>query len=114
MQAHSNWGLEHTADLQRTLLCLCSDFWLLKTWLWSPHPPYPPDLAPCNFFLFPRMKLKLKGCCSQDATEIKEQLLTVLNAIPKSWFQWCFQQWQKCWNHCINLEGDYCEGDSNE
>jgi hypothetical protein len=25
-----------------------------------PHPPYSLDLAPCNFFLFPKMKLKLK------------------------------------------------------
>jgi hypothetical protein len=26
-----------------------------------PHPPYSPDLAPCDFFLFPEMKLQLKG-----------------------------------------------------
>jgi len=26
-----------------------------------PHPLYYPDLAPCGFFLFPKMKLKLKG-----------------------------------------------------
>jgi hypothetical protein len=26
-----------------------------------PHPPYSPDLTPCDFFLFPKMKLKLKG-----------------------------------------------------
>jgi len=26
-----------------------------------PHPPYCPDLAPCDFFLFSKMKLKLKG-----------------------------------------------------
>jgi len=26
-----------------------------------PHPPYSRDLAPCDFFLFPKMKLKLKG-----------------------------------------------------
>jgi hypothetical protein len=26
-----------------------------------PDPPYFPDLAPCDFFLFPEMKLKLKG-----------------------------------------------------
>jgi hypothetical protein len=25
-----------------------------------PHPPYFPDLAFCDFFLFPKMKLKLK------------------------------------------------------
>jgi transposase len=23
-----------------------------------PHPPYSPDLAPCDFYLFPKLKLK--------------------------------------------------------
>jgi transposase len=26
-----------------------------------PHPPYSPDLAPCEFFLYLKIKLKLKG-----------------------------------------------------
>ena len=26
-----------------------------------PHPPYSLDLAPCDFFLFPKLKMKLKG-----------------------------------------------------
>ena len=26
------------------------------------HPPYCPDLAPCNFCLFPKLKEKLRGC----------------------------------------------------
>jgi hypothetical protein len=25
------------------------------------HPPYSPDLAPCDFFIFPKMKMKVKG-----------------------------------------------------
>jgi hypothetical protein len=25
-----------------------------------PHPPYSPDLAPCDFALFPKLKMKLK------------------------------------------------------
>jgi hypothetical protein len=75
---------------RHTLLCLCSDFWPQKTWLWSP-PSYWPDLAPCDFFLFPKMKSKLKGCRFQDVTEIQEQSLTVLHAILKSHFQRCFQ-----------------------
>jgi hypothetical protein len=49
-----------------------------------PHPPYSPDLAPYGFFLFPRMKSKLKERRFQDVTEIQEQSLTVLHAIPKS------------------------------
>jgi len=26
-----------------------------------PHPPYSPDLAPCDFFLFPNLKMSLVG-----------------------------------------------------
>ena len=26
-----------------------------------PHPPYSPDLAPCDFFPFPKLKLRMKG-----------------------------------------------------
>jgi hypothetical protein len=33
---------------------------LMKTTVFH-HPPYSPDLAPCDFFLFPKKKLKLKG-----------------------------------------------------
>jgi hypothetical protein len=72
------------------------------------HPPYSPDLAPCDFFLFQRMKSKLKGCRFQDVTEIREQSLTVPYAIPKSQLQRCFQQ--KRWTRCINLEGDTLKG----
>jgi hypothetical protein len=35
-----------------------------------PHPPYSPDLAPWEFFLFPKMKSTLKGRRFQDVTEI--------------------------------------------
>jgi len=34
-------------------------------------PPYSPDLAPCNFFLFSRMKRDLKGKCFQNVEEVR-------------------------------------------
>ena len=37
---------------------LLSLFWLLKV---LNHPPYSPDLSPCDFFLFPRLKKMLSG-----------------------------------------------------
>jgi hypothetical protein len=74
------------------------------------HLPYSSDLVPCNFFLFPRMKSKLKGRRLQDVTEIQEQWLTVLYAIPKSQFQRCFQQWQKHCTRCITQKGNILKG----
>jgi hypothetical protein len=38
-----------------------------------PHPPYSPDLAPCDFFLFPKMKLKLKGRRFDTIEEIQAE-----------------------------------------
>ena len=38
-----------------------------------PHPPYSPDLAPCNFFLFPKLKLQMKGRRFDTIEEIQEE-----------------------------------------
>jgi hypothetical protein len=38
-----------------------------------PHPLYSPDLAPCDFFLFPKIKLKLKGCRFDPTDEIQAE-----------------------------------------
>jgi hypothetical protein len=54
------------------LLSSPSSFWRNNKWLSSPHPPYSPYLAHCDFFLFPKMKLKLKGR-RFDTTEIQAE-----------------------------------------
>jgi len=36
-----------------------------------PHPPYSPDLAPCDFFLFPQLKKTMKGCQFDDNEEVQ-------------------------------------------
>jgi hypothetical protein len=38
-----------------------------------PHPPYSPDPASCDFFLFPKMKLKLKGQRFDSIEEIQTE-----------------------------------------
>jgi len=38
------------------------------------HPPYSPNLAPCDFFLFPRMKEVLKGKRIADVDEVKKKM----------------------------------------
>jgi hypothetical protein len=36
-----------------------------------PHPPYSPDFVPCDFFLFLKKKLKLKGHRFDTTEEIQ-------------------------------------------
>ena len=45
------------------------------------HPPFSPDLAPCDFFLFFRMKGQMKGKSFADVREVKKKTLEVLNNI---------------------------------
>lgn len=75
------------------------------------QPPYSPDLAPCDFFLFPKVKLALKGRRFDDVDSIKMNATQQLNGVQKDEFQKCFQQWQERWRKCIVSEGDYFEGD---
>jgi transposase len=91
---NQDWVLHHDNAPAHTALSV-QRFLAAKNMAVVPHPPYSPHLTPCDFFLFPRMKSKRKWRRFQDVTEIQEQSLTVLHAIPKSQFQRCFQHWQK-------------------
>jgi len=73
-------------------------------------PPYSPDLTPCDFFLFPKLKLRMKGRRFDTIEEIQEESQQVLDTVPKRDFQGCFQAWQKCWDHCIRAKREYFEG----
>jgi len=77
-----------------------------------PLPPYSPDLAPSDFFLFPKLKMKLKGRRFQTLDEIQEESQAVLNALRENDFQERFKNWQRRWDRCQASEGDYFEGDA--
>ncbi|EZA62238.1 Histone-lysine N-methyltransferase SETMAR [Ooceraea biroi] len=67
-----------------------------------PQPPYSPDMAPCDFFLFPKIKNTMKGRRFANIEEIKT---------TENCFQKCFKDWKKRWHKCIISNGDYFEGD---
>jgi len=66
------------ADNQEQRECVKFCFLLRKS---AAHPPNSPDLAPCDFFLFPRMKGQKKGKRFADVREVKKKRLEVLNNI---------------------------------
>lgn len=45
------------------------------------HPPYSPDLAPADFYLFPTLKVALKGLRLDDVETIKKNVAAVLKRI---------------------------------
>jgi len=46
-----------------------------------PNPAHPPDLDPCDFYVFPKMKLQLKGWRFVSIEEIQAELQQVLNTL---------------------------------
>ena len=76
-----------------------------------PHPLCSPDLAPCDYFLFPELKKAMKGKRFESSEDMKSSTTDILKAISKEDFQKCFQQWQERWNKCVCAEVQYFEGD---
>ena len=52
--------------------------------------PYSSDLAPCDFWLFPKLKSPLKGMEFQTVDEIQENMTGQLMVIPTKDFAECF------------------------
>lgn len=73
------------------------------------HPPYSPDLAPCDFSLFPKLKMKLKGCYFTDVTDIQITSTRVLENVPQPELEHAFQSFFNRCNRCIEARGDYFE-----
>ena len=107
-----------------TLKCVCLDvfnapshplllvqlFMVGKNLAAVPHPPYSPDLAQCDFWLFPKLKMTLKGKRFETNEDIKANTTDRLKLLKKEDFHTCFRQWQKRWNKTV-AEGEYFEGD---
>ena len=55
-----------------------------------PHTPYSPDLAPCDFFLFPTLKKNLSGIKFDSVEEIREASAAALKQLPVEAFQQSF------------------------
>jgi hypothetical protein len=51
-----------------------------------------PDLALCNFWLFPKLKTALKGHRFSDIANIQGHAMTTMKSIPEEEFQKCFEQ----------------------
>ena len=76
-----------------------------------PHRPFSPDLAPCDFYLFPKLKEKLRGCRYETIEEMKETVTEVIDTLTQEGFHGAFQKLLKRHNKCIAAGGDYFEGD---
>ena len=71
------------------------------------QPPYSPDLAPCDFWLFP----KLRGYHYETTEEMKEAVKKVIDTLTQEDFDGAFQKLLERYNECIAAGEDYFKGD---
>ncbi len=74
------------------------------------HPPYSPDLTPCDFFLFPRMKAELRGQRFRGRDEVQTAVKEALKNIGPEEFQTALETLPVCWMKYVKSEGQYFEG----
>jgi histone-lysine N-methyltransferase SETMAR len=81
---HHNNARPHTADLVQSMIEKIGAEVL-------PHPPYSPDLAPCDFFLFPRLKKIIKGKRFKFDEELQKATVAALCSIANNGFQEAYE-----------------------
>ena len=71
-----------------------------------PQPPYSRDLAPCDFWLFP----KLRGCRYETTEEMNDPMTKVIDTLTEENIHVALKKLLERYNKCIAAGGDYFEG----
>ena len=100
----SGWG-------NTSLVVCCSTIPDFQKHYSDPPPPYSPDLAPCDFFLFPKMKVRLKQRRFDTTEEIHVETQEVIDTLTFQNFQGCMKSWETRWDCCIHAQVDYFKRD---
>ena len=70
-----------------------------------PQPPDSPDVGPCDFWLFP----KLRGCRYETTEEMKEAVTKVIDTLTQEDSHGAFQKLSERYNKCIAAGGGELE-----
>ena len=102
MWTEKNWQLHHNNAAAHFAHVVKGFLAKNNTALMRP-PPYSPDLAPFDFWLFPQVKTTLKGTLFQSRKNITEKTMAELRIITEEEFKRCFQKWQRRWGKMFAL-----------
>jgi len=105
------WMLHHDNAPCHTAISV-NEFLAKKVISVVPQPPYSPDLSPCEFFLFPKLKFHLKGRHFGTVDNIQNVVTEQLRALIHEDFQHCYREWEQRLRRCVASQGNYFEGDN--
>jgi hypothetical protein len=95
-----NWPLHHDKAPSHVSF-FTRELFTKSNMIVIPCPPYLPDLAPCYFCRYHH---------SETVEVIEAESQVMLNTLTEHGFQDAFKRWQKCWEWCICVKGNYFEG----
>lgn len=72
-----------------------------------PHPPYSPDLAPSDFYLFSPLKSSLRGKTYDSSDNISADIQSWIDMKQRSFFMNGIRKLPARWKKCIEHNGDY-------
>lgn len=74
-----------------------------------PHPPYSPDLAICDFYIFPKLKNHLAGKKYDGRSSLGAAIFQYLNHMPEQFYSDAFDEWKRRLQKCVHAAGNYFE-----
>ena len=101
------WVLHHENAPSHASL-LVREFLAKQTVATLPQLPYSPDLAPPDFFLFPRLKSSFKGHHFGTVKNVQAAVTNAVKEIPVQDIQASYV-WQNHWKWCTDAQGCYFE-----
>lgn len=99
---HHDNAPAHSCKLSRAVL---REF----RWELLSHPPYSPDLAPSDFFLFPKLKENIKGTRWESILEVKQAVKTWFDQNDPTFYREGLERWFHRMFKCYDLDGAYVE-----
>lgn len=82
---------------------------LIKLYELLPHPPYSPDLAPTDYYLFPSLKRWLEGRRFMSNDEVIAEVDAYFEEFDKSYYSKGIEMLEDRYTKCISLDGNYVE-----
>ena len=73
------------------------------------HPPYSPDISPCDFGIFGSVKNSLAGMSFNSEDELITAVLNYFESRDESFWKSIFQGWIRRLENCITNNGDYVQ-----
>ena len=68
------------------------------------HPPYSPDLAPSDFFLFSKVKEHVVGKCFANDEDLKDAVMTWLNNQVATWYEEGIHKLVPSYDKCLKKQ----------